>query len=31
MSERSERHNPGPRPPAPGPEGGAAAFLEARK
>ena len=27
MSERSERHNPGPRPPTPGPEGGAAAFL----
>jgi len=29
MSERSEQHNPVPRPPAPGPEGGEAAFLMA--
>jgi UDP-N-acetylglucosamine--N-acetylmuramyl-(pentapeptide) pyrophosphoryl-undecaprenol N-acetylglucosamine transferase len=29
LGERSERHNPDPRPPAPGPEGGGAAFLMA--
>lgn len=29
MSERDERHNPGPRSPAPGPDGGGTAFLMA--